>query len=173
MPDSPGYDHNFCVTRGTEQGTAFVAKVTHPDSGRTIEVYSNQPGVQFYTGNYLPEDDSLVGKGGSNYRKHGTICLETQIYPDAINNVSFWKILNVTPPILSVYYILFFFSATIWEVYIIPRGTVPPHCNFEIFCRISLIFWFIKYNLKLLSLKYSWFAFTRISLLIKNILVAM
>nr|QJA18290.1 aldose-1-epimerase [Monochamus alternatus] len=91
VPDSPGYDHNFCVTKGTEEGNTFVAKVTHPDSGRTIEVYSNQPGVQFYTGNFLPEDDSLVGKGGSIYRKHGTFCLETQIYPDAINNPQFGK----------------------------------------------------------------------------------
>ncbi|KAJ8915082.1 hypothetical protein NQ315_014337 [Exocentrus adspersus] len=91
VPNSPGYDHNFCITRGTEQGNLFVAKVTHPGTGRTLEVYSNQPGVQFYTGNFLPEDDSLVGKGGSVYKKHGTFCLETQIYPDSINNPKFGK----------------------------------------------------------------------------------
>ncbi|KAJ8933345.1 hypothetical protein NQ314_014058 [Rhamnusium bicolor] len=53
VPDSPGYDHNFCVTRGSEQGNLFVARVSHPSTGRTLEVYSNQPGIQFYTGNFF------------------------------------------------------------------------------------------------------------------------
>ncbi|KAJ8972004.1 hypothetical protein NQ317_005981 [Molorchus minor] len=89
VPNSPGYDHNYCVSRGTEQVYSFVAKVLHPDSGRVFEVYSNQPGVQFYTGNFLPDDDSLKGKGGSVYRKHGAFCLETQMIPDTINHNHF------------------------------------------------------------------------------------
>lgn len=86
VPGSPGYDHNFCVTKGGFQDEVFVAKVSHPQSGRAMEVYSNQPGVQFYTGNFLPEDGTLKGKGAP-IQKHGAFCLETQIYPDAINQV--------------------------------------------------------------------------------------
>ena len=65
----------------------FVARAVHLDSGRTLEVYSNQPGVQFYTGNYLPswQDESLIGKNEVMYEQHGGFCLETQLFPDAIN----------------------------------------------------------------------------------------
>lgn len=74
-------------------------RVTHHESGRSLEVYSNQPGVQFYTSNFIPEDpkyyngdprklQTLVGKD-VNYYKHGAFCLETQNYPDAINHVSY------------------------------------------------------------------------------------
>lgn len=67
--------------------------------GRTLEIYSNQPGVQFYTSNHIPENpklfkgdksklDVLTGKGGVRYFKHGSFCFETQNYPDAVNHVS-------------------------------------------------------------------------------------
>ncbi|CAG9865558.1 unnamed protein product [Phyllotreta striolata] len=88
VPDSPGFDHNYCVSRGAERGRAFVASVWHPGSGRTMEVYSDQPGVQFYTGNFLPEGDTLRGKGGF-IKKHGALCLETQKFPDSVNNENF------------------------------------------------------------------------------------
>ncbi|CAH1119123.1 unnamed protein product [Phaedon cochleariae] len=88
VPSSPGFDHNFCITRGSDQEDAFVARVSHPDTGRVMEVYSNQPGVQFYTGNYLPEKDTLRGKDGF-IKKHGGFCLETQKYPDAVNHEHF------------------------------------------------------------------------------------
>lgn len=52
-----------------------------------MELYSDQPGVQFYTGNCLPEGQTLKGKTGF-IRKHGAFCLETQVYPDAINQVN-------------------------------------------------------------------------------------
>ncbi|CAB3258960.1 unnamed protein product [Arctia plantaginis] len=55
-----GYDVNFCITRGTEQDIAFQARALHPVSGRVLEVYSNQPGLQFYTGNLLPDPDKIV-----------------------------------------------------------------------------------------------------------------
>lgn len=61
-------------------------RIEHPASGRIMEVFSTQPGVQFYTANFLPEDDSLPGKG-TFYKKHGAFCLETQNYPDAVNHV--------------------------------------------------------------------------------------
>ncbi|XP_023014435.2 galactose mutarotase [Leptinotarsa decemlineata] len=88
VPGAPGFDHNFCITRGSEQCNAFVARVAHTGSGRVMEVYSNQPGVQFYTSNFLPEGDDLMGKDGF-IKKHGGFCLETQKYPDSINHKSF------------------------------------------------------------------------------------
>ncbi|XP_066258168.1 galactose mutarotase-like isoform X1 [Euwallacea similis] len=92
VPNSPGYDHNYCITKATSQDVAFVAKAYHRPSGRIMEVYSNQPGVQFYTGNFMPEDKSSQGKGAI-YQKHGAFCLETQIYPDAIHHANFPDVL--------------------------------------------------------------------------------
>ena len=67
----------------------FVCRVVHPGSGRWLECFTDQPGVQFYTGNFIPMDDSLTGKDGAKYRKHGGFCLETQKFPDSINQASF------------------------------------------------------------------------------------
>ncbi|XP_076253651.1 galactose mutarotase-like [Rhynchophorus ferrugineus] len=92
VPEAPGFDHNFCVTRISEKDVVFVAKAFHPPSGRVMEVYSNQPGVQFYTGNFMPEDESSQGKGAT-YKKHGAFCFETQIYPDAVNHEHFPKVI--------------------------------------------------------------------------------
>lgn len=58
----------------------------HPPTGRTMEVHTTQPGIQFYTGNFL--DGSLKGKGTVRYPKHSAFCLETQNWPDAVNKVS-------------------------------------------------------------------------------------
>lgn len=81
-----GYDHNFILSRdSTEMKTAAVA--WDPESGRALEVRTTQPGVQFYTGNYLNED--RTGKGGASYKQHSGFCLETQGFPDAINQSSF------------------------------------------------------------------------------------
>lgn len=60
-------------------------RVCHPPSGRVLEVSTSQPGVQFYTANYL--DGSVTGKGRATYRKHSSFCLETQNWPDAVNQV--------------------------------------------------------------------------------------
>ncbi|KAH0622830.1 hypothetical protein JD844_025547 [Phrynosoma platyrhinos] len=59
----------------------------HPSSGRMLEVYTTQPGIQFYTGNFL--DGTLKGKGGHVYPKHSGFCLETQNWPDAVNQRNF------------------------------------------------------------------------------------
>lgn len=86
-----GYDYNFCLPESTSEAKEkFVAKVVHPSSGRMMEVFTNQPGVQFYTANYFPEvgNKGIAGKQGKNYFKHGAFCLETQNYPDAVNHVS-------------------------------------------------------------------------------------
>ncbi|XP_045784406.1 galactose mutarotase-like isoform X1 [Maniola jurtina] len=55
-----GYDVNYCITQGTEQDLSFQARALHPLTGRVVEVYSNQPGLQFYTGNLLPDPDKIV-----------------------------------------------------------------------------------------------------------------
>ncbi|MBV9356199.1 MAG: galactose mutarotase [Chloroflexi bacterium] len=81
-----GYDHNFVLDGGTEE-LALAARVDHPASGRTLEVRTTEPGVQFYTGNML--DGSVVGTGGRAYRQGDGFTLETQHYPDAPNQPGF------------------------------------------------------------------------------------
>ena len=81
-----GVDHNLCVRGWQADGTLRpVAVLRDPASGRSMEIESNQPGVQVYTGNYL--DGSLTGKEGAVYEKHSGVCLETQCFPDAIHHV--------------------------------------------------------------------------------------
>ena len=70
-----------------EDGLAFAAKVHEPVSGRTLEVYTNEPGIQFYGGNFMNGKDS--GKGGRIFAFRGAFCLETQHFPDSPNQPSF------------------------------------------------------------------------------------
>jgi len=77
-----GYDHNF-VLRGKAGEMRLAAKVVEPKSGRALEVYTTEPGIQFYSGNFL--DGSITGKSGKPYVKRGGFCLETQHYPDSPN----------------------------------------------------------------------------------------
>jgi len=81
-----GYDHNFAL-RSKGAGIQKVARLYHPRSGRVLEVITTQPGLQFYSGNYL--DGSLVGKGGRAYVKYSGCCLETQHFPDSPNHANF------------------------------------------------------------------------------------
>ena len=83
-----GYDHNFVLTRPPgHTGLILAAHVVEPTSGRTLEVSTTEPGVQFYTGNFL--DGTVVGKGGHAYPRRGGFCLETQHYPDSPNKSQF------------------------------------------------------------------------------------
>ena len=85
--DNPkGYDHNYVVNGGGGK-LAFVARATGPRSGRILEVYSTEPGVQFYSGNFL--DGTLVGKKGAAYKQYSGFCLETQHFPDSVNQPAF------------------------------------------------------------------------------------
>ncbi|HUQ87562.1 MAG TPA: aldose epimerase family protein [Vicinamibacterales bacterium] len=86
LKNGGGYDHNW-VLNGTAGNLRRVARVVEPNSGRTLEVTTTEPGMQFYTGNYL--DGKLNGKGGGSYGRHGAFCLETQHYPDTPNQPSF------------------------------------------------------------------------------------
>src|SRR4029077_619905 len=81
-----GYDHNY-VLRGEGKGLTLAARVYEPKAGRVMEMYTTEPGVQFYTGNFL--DGSLKGSGGVVYQKHHGFCLEAQHFPDSVNHANF------------------------------------------------------------------------------------
>jgi aldose 1-epimerase len=81
-----GYDHNFVIDAGG-RGVVLAALARDPASGRSMEVLTDQPGVQLYTGNNL--DGSIFGKHGDNYPIHCAFCLETQHYPDSVNHPGF------------------------------------------------------------------------------------
>ena len=81
-----GYDHNMVFTR-TGAGLERVVSVHEPGTGRTMDVSTTQPGMQFYTGNFL--DGTITGKGGKVYAKRSGFCLETQHFPDSPNQPQF------------------------------------------------------------------------------------
>jgi aldose 1-epimerase len=80
-PGVEGFDHNFCLA--ASEGVP-AARVVHQRTGRILEVFTDQPGIQLYTGNHLV---GLAGKSGVVYQKHSCLALETQNYPDAIHHV--------------------------------------------------------------------------------------
>lgn len=82
-----GYDHNFCVGDGAVAAPRAVARVEHPPSGRVMTLATDQPGLQFYSGNFL--DGSVAGKGGRLCRQSDALCLEPQTWPDAPNRPDF------------------------------------------------------------------------------------
>ena len=82
-----GYDHNFVLRKGFFSDWALAAEVDEPTSGRTLKVYTDQPGVQFYTGNFL--NGTLKGHDGKSYPQYGGFCLETQHFPDSPNEPDF------------------------------------------------------------------------------------
>ncbi|MBV8318997.1 MAG: galactose mutarotase [Planctomycetaceae bacterium] len=88
--DPRGYDHNF-VLRGGEKSPALAALLHDPKSGRVMEVFTTEPGVQFYSGNFL--DGTVKGKGGVVYRKQQGLCLETQHFPDSVHHANFPSII--------------------------------------------------------------------------------
>jgi len=81
-----GYDHNY-VLNGRPDALKLAARVYEPSAGRVMEIYTTEPGLQFYSGNYL--DGSIIGKGGKAYGRHAGLCLETQHYPDSPNKPTF------------------------------------------------------------------------------------
>ncbi len=90
-----GYDHNFCLgsnapgadAPGSSAGPRFAARVEAPRSGRMMELHTNQPGLQVYSGNYL--DGSVQGKAGRLHRQSDALCLEPQAWPDTPNRPDF------------------------------------------------------------------------------------
>jgi aldose 1-epimerase len=91
--DVIGYDHCYVLNKsdgsklpGYSEPLTLAAKVVDPKSGRVMEVYTTEPAVQFYTGNFL---DGTISGGGKKYEKHAAFCLETQHYPDSPNQPNF------------------------------------------------------------------------------------
>ncbi len=82
-----GYDHNFVLDDWKPGSIRSVALLRDPKSGRVLEVLTTEPGIQFYSGNFL--DGSLKGKGGVAYQRYAGLCLETQHFPDTPNHPNF------------------------------------------------------------------------------------
>ena len=85
IKNGKGYDHNWVLNR-TADGLSKAAEVHEPKTGRVMEVLTTEPGLQFYTGNFL--DGTLKGKG-KTYPHRGAFCMETQHYPDSPNKLTF------------------------------------------------------------------------------------
>ena len=81
-----GYDHNWLLNKNG-QNPALAARVYEPATGRVMEIYTTEPGIQFYSGNFL--DGTIVGKQGRTYKQRYGFCLETQHYPDSPNKPEF------------------------------------------------------------------------------------
>ena len=84
MKFGSGYDHNF-VLDVSGKAPEKAAELYDPQSGRFMEVYTTKPGVQFYSGNHV----NVKGKGGTHYRKHSGLCLETQYFPNSMKHTHF------------------------------------------------------------------------------------
>ena len=82
----PGYDHNWVINKPMGK-FGLQARVTEPTTGRVMEVWSDEPGLQFYAGNFL--DGTITGKDGKVYQKHYAFCMEPQHYPDSPNKPQF------------------------------------------------------------------------------------
>ncbi len=81
-----GFDHNFVLNR-EEPGLVHAARVVEPSSGRTVDVHTTEPGLHFYSGNFI--DERVAGKAGRRYGPRAGLCLETQHYPDSPNQPGF------------------------------------------------------------------------------------
>jgi aldose 1-epimerase len=82
-----GIDHNWVLDKGITAKPEHIATLRDPSSGRTLKIATDQPGLQFYSGNFL--DGTLVGTGGHIYRQGDALCLETQHFPDSPNQPKF------------------------------------------------------------------------------------
>ncbi|MBN2513085.1 MAG: galactose mutarotase [Sedimentisphaerales bacterium] len=82
-----GYDHNWVLNKENENEMSLAAKVYEPKSGREMAIFTTEPAIQFYSGNFL--DGTLVGKEGRVYKHRNAYCLETQHYPDSPNHAEF------------------------------------------------------------------------------------
>lgn len=87
MVRARGYDHNFVLNKPAEGALSLAARVHDPRYGRILEVLTTEPGLQFYTGNFL--DGTLVGSAGTTYRQTDGFALETQHFPDSPNQPNF------------------------------------------------------------------------------------
>ena len=103
-----GYDHNWVVSKTKPKGLQLMARVADPATGRVMEVLSDQPGLQFYSGNFL--DGTITGKSGHIYREGDAIVLEPQMFPDTPNRPAFGSV-RLDPGQSYANHIVFRFSA--------------------------------------------------------------
>ena len=82
-----GYDHNWVLARSPGGGMQVAARLRDPSSGRQLTISTTEPGIQFYSGNFL--DGTLYGTSGRQYRQGDGLALETQHYPDSPNQPNF------------------------------------------------------------------------------------
>ena len=82
-----GYDHNWVLDAGMKSEPSLAAILYEPTTGRVVEAWTTEPGIQVYTGNFL--DGASHGKGGKNYERRSAVCLETQHFPDSPNHPDF------------------------------------------------------------------------------------
>jgi aldose 1-epimerase len=82
-----GYDHNFVLNKDSQGRMSLAARVVDPKSGRQMDVFTEEPGIQFYGGNFM--DGSDVGKYGTKFEYRASFALETQHYPDSPNQANF------------------------------------------------------------------------------------
>lgn len=82
-----GYDHNYILNKDSQNNVSFAASAYSKVTGIKLDIYTNQPGIQLYTGNWL--DGTDIGKTKKAYAKHSAFCLEPQFYPDSPNNLHF------------------------------------------------------------------------------------
>ncbi len=87
LQNGQGYDHNWVLNRTAGNGLQLAARVVEPQTGRTLEIRTTEPGIQFYSGNFL--DGTITGKNGHVYQRRSGFCLETQHYPDSPNKPDF------------------------------------------------------------------------------------
>ncbi len=86
LKNDRGFDHNFVLSR-TRPGLARAVHVLEPNTGRTLDIFTTEPGLQFYSGNFL--DGTITGKAGHVYQYRTGFALETQHFPDSPNHPSF------------------------------------------------------------------------------------
>lgn len=86
IKNGTGYDHNFVLNKEEEGELSFAAKIYDPVSGRTMEVYTTEPGMQMYSGNFL---DGIKGQHGATFPRRSAVCFETQHFPDTPNHPYF------------------------------------------------------------------------------------
>ncbi len=86
LKNGHGYDHNYVLNKKEEGELSFAARLTEPNSGRTMEVYTTEPGLQLYTGNF---ESGISGTHGATYPWRSAVCLEAQHFPDSPNRPYF------------------------------------------------------------------------------------
>ena len=92
LPKVPGggIDHNFAIFLKRRGELEIAGRFHHPGSGRVLEVYTTEPGIQIYTGNFLPQEKGkMIGRGGCSYTYQGSFCCEPQNFPNSINQSNF------------------------------------------------------------------------------------